>query len=346
MSAGLWDRVEDALTEAEEVLGFSLLSPRDKDAPAVLTSISNTPATPGASTDPAAPDGSSSPAKASQSPLPLFPDNLTKIMAVHTLIIGVVFYTYVGNAACTASRLTPLHVLMDAGSWKDVPSGVVEIPFPNSPPLHVQTTHSRILFILTYLVSAIAKKDPVGRKPKRKTFALEGLLTWEKEMRKPVILPSWASVSDVEQLESTMARLKADLLCELVGVHIMRSEFPSAVKHLEGLVAHVRTAGIWDAFAARVLLYEAHLAHARTDAARAEDCYRIAAQLASEGPARDDYVGVCARAGIVALQIGRGDVDADEARMVVESCKGMGGTLRSVGKVIDACLTGEILKSK
>ncbi len=341
ISSGLWDRVEDALTLAEEALGFDFTSDKDKGTDkSILVSISNAPAHEQASNN-----AMPSPSKTLPS-LPHFPDKLSEVMAIHILIVGVVFYTYVGNAASTAPRLTQLHMLMDSGSWKDTENGVVEITFPSSSPLHIQTTHPRILLILAYLVSAIAKKDPVGRKPKRKLFANEGLTMWEKEMRKPIMLSPWASVSDLTQLEYTMNRMKGDLLCELVGVHIMRSEFVGAQKHLEVLVAHVRTVGLWDAFSARVLLHEAHLAHAREDTNRAESCYAIAAELASEGEGRDDYVEICARVGMVGLKIGLGKADYEESMKVVDSCKGMGGTLRSVGKVIEACMSSEILRAK
>ena len=42
------------------------------------------------------------------------------------------------------------------------------------------------MFGLGFLVSSIAKRDPVGKKPKRKLFANEGLLVLEKEVRKEV----------------------------------------------------------------------------------------------------------------------------------------------------------------
>ena len=37
-----------------------------------------------------------------------------------------------------------------------------------------------------FLVSSVAKRDPVGRKPKRKVFAAEGLLVLEREANKVV----------------------------------------------------------------------------------------------------------------------------------------------------------------
>lgn len=46
----------------------------------------------------------------------------------------------------------------------------------------MQVTHPRVLYLLAFLVSSVAKRDPVGRKPKRRVFAVEGLASWEKEL--------------------------------------------------------------------------------------------------------------------------------------------------------------------
>lgn len=48
---------------------------------------------------------------------------------------------------------------------------LVQIPLPPHPPLIVHTTHPLILLPLTFLVSATAKRDPVGRNPKRRLWA-------------------------------------------------------------------------------------------------------------------------------------------------------------------------------
>jgi hypothetical protein len=99
-----------------------------------------------------------------------------------------------------------------------------------------------------FLVSSVSKRDVVGRKPRRKVFAMEGLTAWEKEVKKeisceytiagqwiiklmthPTLLdPPWAGLGDVEEIEERQARIKADLLCELAAVSIMRSEFDLA----------------------------------------------------------------------------------------------------------------------
>ncbi|KAK0479523.1 hypothetical protein IW261DRAFT_1564172 [Armillaria novae-zelandiae] len=357
VSSNLWESVDDALREAEESLGIDCTSRQAcgemEPAKQVLSSIANTPRSQDGPTL-GTPKQLSTP---TPPPMPKFADKLAEIMAIHTLIIGVVFHTFVGNFTRASTRLTLLHVLMDSGLLITSGSGVVEITFsdPPSPPLLIQTTHPRILLILAYLVSAISRRDPVGRKPKRKVFAIEGLAVWEREMRKEFVLPPWASVDDVDQMNLTMARLKCDLLCELISIHVMRSEIPFAEKHLAALTAHARTKGLFDALAARIMLHHAHLAHTKGELQTAGDYYRAAAYLADDGPARDDYVRTAACAGEVALRIGmwaRGqDEDSWEAIMqdglsVIDDCQTQGGTLKSIGTLIDACLSSEILKAK
>lgn len=58
----------------------------------------------------------------------------------------------------------------------------MQIQLTIGPPLVVQVTHPRILFLLAFLVSSAAKRDAVGRRPKRKVFASEGLAVWDKEV--------------------------------------------------------------------------------------------------------------------------------------------------------------------
>ena len=115
-----------------------------------------------------------------------------------------------------------------------------QIPFenPKSPSLFIQVTHPRIIFAMGFLVSSVAKRDPVGRKPKRKVFATEGLTVLEREAKQEVesnwifvvglcyhltifiyfTVPPWASVSDLREIEGKISQIKADLMCELIGV--------------------------------------------------------------------------------------------------------------------------------
>ncbi|KAJ3845306.1 hypothetical protein F5878DRAFT_550612 [Lentinula raphanica] len=457
VSFGLWNQVEDALAEAEQALGLEFPDQQDPSAsqPAgqsprkglrvtdlntlhlnppspTKVSISTKPsdATESQSPMPAPENGSGQTAPASKSKT--LDSHFERSMAMHTLIIGVVFYTYVGRLSNASQRLSHLHTLLDAGALRfdkkspdsssnpvssnTVPQadaniqdtqensnaacGIVLIPLSEcSPPLYVQTTHPRVLYVLAFLVSCVAKKDPVGRRPKRKIFAIEGLSTWERELKKELNLPTYASMGDFEQIDLKLAKIKADLMCELVGVSIMRSEFDAAEQTLSVLIAHLRNANLFPSFSARVSLHHAHLAHAQGQTDRASRCYQAAELFAEERG--DDFVRVSARAGRVCLKIGlirekeclmkerelaekqktprrktRGkskerkavddamEVDEESATItepvateewedvrnlaeeVAEACRGMGGTMWSIGRVIEACLTEEILKSK
>lgn len=97
-------------------------------------------------------------------------------------------------------------------------------------------THPRILFLLAFLISSVSKRDAVGRKPKRKVFAVEGLAAWETEAVReipckcwlfdrrrwptyaPLPVSLWSSAGDVQEVEERLARIKADMLCEVVAV--------------------------------------------------------------------------------------------------------------------------------
>lgn len=94
------------------------------------------------------------------------------------------------------------------------------------------------MFQLTYLISSISKRDAVGRKPKRKVFAQEGLLVIEKEMKKELLCQSylqsfffiisrfyfisivdrWAEPWDADDIEERLVKIKADLLSEMIAV--------------------------------------------------------------------------------------------------------------------------------
>ncbi len=141
------------------------------------------------------------------------------------------------------------------------------------------------------------------------------------------------------------------------------------MQHLDILIAHTRTYGIFPLFSARIALHHAHLAHALARPARALRCYRAAAYHSDTG----SLVNIAARAGEVALCVGmrrrktilddkwlHGLSEADEEWVdegddggleqrgmeVIKMCRGMGGTLEAIGQVLEACFTPEILKAK
>ncbi|KAH7924786.1 hypothetical protein BV22DRAFT_1034747 [Leucogyrophana mollusca] len=344
VAAGMWDRVQDALNTCELVLGLSY-APSGQS-----TNPSQQPQHQSQSTQSSVDVGPKAPQEFIS-----FEDPFEVSMALHVLIIGVTFYTHAGRHAEASPRLSHLHALLDSGALEKFPHGIVEITFPTGPPLALHSTHPRVLYLLTFLVSSIAKRDPVGRKPKRKMFATEGLAVWEREVAREMVLPPWAGVGDAFELEQRVVRIKADLLCELVGISIQRSEFEAAEEHLNLLIAHTRTHTLFSSYASRITLHHAHLAHALGNTARAMQCYRVAADL--EGGA--GFVGVAARAGEVLLRVGlhvKQDGDSEGMGMdeetkvmavnVAKACRGMGGCLEAVGQIIEGALATEILKSK
>ncbi|PCH34372.1 hypothetical protein WOLCODRAFT_113675 [Wolfiporia cocos MD-104 SS10] len=343
VAAGMWDQVHKALMDTECAFGLSYepcITPRPRKAPQ------------GGSSQ----EGSQEKEKEKEPDAFIaFEDTLEAALVMHVLMMAVIFFTHVGDAPEASPRLSHLHALLDSGVLERFPDGMLEIAFPNDPPLIVQVTHPRILLMLAFLVSATAKRDAVGRKPKRKVFASTGLSVWDTEISREISFALWAGLADVEEVEQRLARIKADLLCEIIAVSIMRSEFDTAEEDLNTLIAHTRTHSLFPLFVARIALHHAYLAHALGQTARALQCYRVAAHRAERG----SFVEVAARAGEVALRIGvqqhangmsaedEGVVqEYEEELQVAKACQGQGGALEAVGHVVEACVTPEILKAK
>jgi len=56
--------------------------------------------------------------------------NLEKVLAIHVLIIGVIFHTYIGDNAHANTRMKSLHDMLDGGALDAFgPSGIVEVSF-------------------------------------------------------------------------------------------------------------------------------------------------------------------------------------------------------------------------
>ncbi|KJA19213.1 hypothetical protein HYPSUDRAFT_168399 [Hypholoma sublateritium FD-334 SS-4] len=309
---------------------------------------------------------------------PAFPAERTKletVLIVHVLIIGVLYHTYAGDSTRGHVRLKQLHELLDGGALDAFgTSGIVDVNLPRSPLFRVQVTHPRVIFTLGFLISSISKRDPVGRKPKRRMFANEGMLVVDKELKKEIPLPSWGSLADVENFQLRMYKMKADMMCELIGLCISRSEFTDAERHLAQVIAHTRTYNLFTIYSARITLHQAHLAHSLGQADRALKCYQIAAFISrrqetddigqhsadNEDSGCEDYwVNVSARIGEIWLRVGLAGEETDEdsferamkplrrkGEKVAKECEGLGGTLRAVGAVLSAMLSKEFLVTK
>ncbi|TBU25863.1 hypothetical protein BD311DRAFT_867198 [Dichomitus squalens] len=363
VAAGMWADVRDAAQRSEAALGLSYEP--------MATPKARKPLQPSQSNGVAGAGKANAPPPTEQTFI-MFDNTFEAAMAVHLLMLSVVYYTHTGEAAEVSPRLSHLHALLDSEILDKFPDGLIELALPDSSSLVVQVTHPRVLFLLAFLISSTSKRDAVGRKPKRKVFATEGLATWDSEASREISFSLWASMGDVQEVEERLARIKADLLCEVIAVSTMRSEFDTAEENLNTLISHTRTYDIFPLFSARIALHHAHLAHALARPARALRCYQAAAHHSEAG----SFVHVAARAGEIALRVGvqrrraalgdewreglsaadddwPGDLDDDddeelEARgmEVVKACRGMGGTLEAIGQVVEACLTPEILKSK
>lgn len=163
---GLWKNVGEILRKLEE--RFSIILPME----ATEKSVSSFSSTPNIETNDSRVIGST---------------NLQKVLIVHVLVIGTLFYTYTGYSENAQGRMKRLHDMLDGGALDAFgKAGIVKVDFPDSPSssLEIQVTHPRVIFSLGFLVSSIGKRDPVGRKPKRRLFAQEGVLAIEKELRK------------------------------------------------------------------------------------------------------------------------------------------------------------------
>ncbi|PPR08179.1 hypothetical protein CVT24_001529, partial [Panaeolus cyanescens] len=295
-----------------------------------------------------------------------------KVLQIHVLMFGLIFYTHVGDGDATQPRMKKLHDMLDSGDLDAFgPFGVVDLPLADSPPLQVQVTHPRIVINLAFLLSSVSKRDPVGRKPKRKLFAGEGIQALERDIKREIEMPIWASQSDLDEMYQRMHKIRADMICELAGVSICRSEFSDAEKHLSELIAFTRSHNLFSTYCARITLHQAHLAHALGNTERALKCYRVAAYLSrprtgmSAGEKKEDegyddpFVYTSARAGEIWLRIGcLCDIVDEEQRHqefqilktmssgIVKTTEGLGGTLQAIGCVIGACLTDEFLQAK
>ncbi|KAF8515678.1 hypothetical protein BU17DRAFT_76792 [Hysterangium stoloniferum] len=311
--------------------------------------------------------------------VPQFKSELRASLELHVLALGVLAHIQAGHSKEASKRIAKLHTALDSGVLErnGIRDGVVEVPIQANVPLFIHVTHPRVFFHFAFLLSAVAMRDTTGRRPKPKIFAMEGLVVCERERPKKGhrsvgrYLP-WTSLRVHHDVEERLAKIEADLLCELISICIQRSEFDDADEHLARLIAHTRTHQLWDTYNARITLYHAHVAHASGEFDRALKCYRVAAHLAGKeerggckrtggddvhaGVAIARFVSVAAQAGEVSMRLGiarrecNGEAIDDRFKRwgseVAKECRALGGTLEAVGRVLEACLSEEIVLAK
>jgi hypothetical protein len=139
VSTGIWDQVPQALGKAEEVLGLSYVPlEKSRSKPRIPAGV-----TPASSYASFTAEASASLTNPGSTPVPqatflTFADPFEYSMAIHTLILGVVWYTYAGIAAEADPRLSHLHALLDEDDLtRRNKAGVIEV----YPTLSVRDLH-------------------------------------------------------------------------------------------------------------------------------------------------------------------------------------------------------------
>lgn len=110
VTAGMWQQVADTIPKVEMVLGLSY-----------DPSTTPKPNQPGVQQ----PDASITPKE--EATFIYYDDPFEAAMALHTLMIIVVYFTHVGSAADAAPRLSHLHALLDSGALEKFPNGTVYV---------------------------------------------------------------------------------------------------------------------------------------------------------------------------------------------------------------------------
>lgn len=115
VSYGIWAQVDTALQAAEDSLGLIFEPDEREDAGQQQQQ------------DPVA----TSPTSRKQREYKTFPGAFDAAMAVHILMIGVIFHAHSGSEYDMSVRLGHLHFLMDRGDFKGGGNGIVEVSLPH-----------------------------------------------------------------------------------------------------------------------------------------------------------------------------------------------------------------------
>ncbi|KAG8935972.1 hypothetical protein FRC00_010048 [Tulasnella sp. 408] len=339
MRAELWELVGETCESVEEALGFTFEEQdgqRDTQQTDGGTNQSVSVIMPTESQE-------STSSSSATDPTPLF-----LCMKIHVLMLSILYHTRISNSKLASARLGALHDVLDSDALENFPSGVLQVTLTAGPPFHLNVTHPRILYELAFLVSGVCKRDVVGRKPKRKIFVKEGLGVCE-EVEKLVTMSLLGGIRDMQKVEERLNKIRADGLCEMVSICVMRSEFDEAEASLSSLIAHTRSTNLFQAYAPQITLLSAYLCHALGQTSRALDCYRSAAYV--DRSSEKGFVRLAARVGEVILRIGQGEEENEEevqemTVQVIKECKAHGAQFEAVGRILEAILAREIIEIK
>lgn len=137
LAADMWNQVSDALFEAETALGLSY------STPPASSKLIHGDGSPGKLQR----SSSRSPQKASQSPEQVFvafDDPLEACMALHVLIISIVYNSHVGMTREASQRLSHLHALLDSDVLSKFPEGTITV--------RIQLLRTSYLVLMSFLL--------------------------------------------------------------------------------------------------------------------------------------------------------------------------------------------------
>jgi len=158
-------------------------------------------------------------------------------------------------------------------------------------------------------------------------------------------LPRWYSLKEKKTLERQLHKAKALLLCELVSIAIMRSEFKDAKKHLDKIIDHTCAVDLFVQFSPIISLLHGRLAHSAFSVARARECYAMAIHL-SKGQG-DNGVRIAASMDLLGLRFGLGeDVRLEVEELLLELVDSTDENLNEPATLLRAMVAKEIHKSK
>lgn len=109
VAASMWGEVSSALERVETSLGLSY---EPMTTPKPRTSGQN--------------NAQDQPKQQAMEEVIFFDDPFEAAVAVHMLVMAVVYFTHIGSAADATPRLSHLHALLDGGALDKFPQGIVE----------------------------------------------------------------------------------------------------------------------------------------------------------------------------------------------------------------------------
>lgn len=143
VAANMWADVGASLQLAETAFGLSyapVTTPKPRQGKENVDSNAKTPQGKEHAVKPDASDN--------KDEFISFEDPFESAMVVHTLMMGIVYFTHIGSAAEATPRLSHLHALLDSGALEQFPDGTVQVRVSLSCSSNKVDSQSRLLCLL------------------------------------------------------------------------------------------------------------------------------------------------------------------------------------------------------